>query len=142
MAYKRGTIQFLGDQGSGTPSYAKTVVMNPTDAAALETLADYIETSLSDCVKNKTSIAESIDGSDVAPGTGVDVDVRAVILCRNTADGSITKHQIPGPTALAIIDTAEGRRVDPTLVAGFAAALSTATGNTYIGISGHIIEKK
>lgn len=136
----KGYISLKGDMGRD-PAVSKTVVNNVIDKAAVATFAAYLKTSVTDCTLNYHSFVDRTDDNEAAPGTAVDVDVLAIFVVKEDA-GTIHKYAIPGPQAIIIEDTQQGRRILAATQTSFAAALSTATGLTFTPLQGYVIEKK
>lgn len=136
----KGIISFKGDQGR-EPAIAKTTINNAADLAALTTFATYLKTSVSDCTLNFHSFVDRTDDNEAAPGTGVDVDVLAIFVVKESA-GTIHRYSIPGPKAVIIEDTPQGRRITAAAQSAFATALSACTGLSFTELQGYVIEKK
>lgn len=144
--YTKGVVYLLGDVGVEGDPIRKTRFDAVTDLAALNTLATGLVWSdpngFSDCVVAKVSFSTMDDKGAARPGADVDVDEAAVIVTRKTDDGSIHRHSIAAPHSTIFTLESVGKRMTAAKVAEFATALSTATGDTYVGLYGYKTERK
>jgi hypothetical protein len=144
--YNKGVIYLLGDVGVEGEPVRKTRIDGVTDLAALNTLGTALIWSdpngFSDCALAKVSFSTMDDKGASKPGASVDVDEAAVIVTRKTSDGSIHKHSIAAPNAAVFTLESVGKRMTAAKVAEWATALSTATGDTYVGLYGYKVERK
>lgn len=144
--YNKGIVYLLGDVGMEGEPVRKTRIDGATDLAALNTFGTALvwadPNGFSDCNLSKVSFSTMDDKSAAKPGTSVDVDELAIVITRKTDDGSIHKHSIAGPHSTIFTLESSGKRMTAAKVAEFATALSTVTGDTYVGLYGYKIEKK
>jgi hypothetical protein len=146
MSYLNGVLQFLGDYGRDGNPVAKTTVKGAASLAALDTLAAAITaaspTGFIDAVTDQVTFIETDNKGASRPGTDVDIDEKVVLVVKDTADGSIHKHSLPGPRAEIFDLEGAGKRVKATYLSTWATILGACTGNSYVGLYGYKIEKK
>lgn len=143
MAWTKGVVVWMGDWGRPESHLSKGVFRAVTDAAALTALV-HKTTGLgqyTDCniyAEHFNSVIESGSG---APGVDANVDIKAQIVLKDTADGSIVKFLIPAPKSTMFEMQGQGERVTAAVLAEIVTLMNTATGNTYIGLYGKKLQK-
>lgn len=144
--YNKGVVYLLGDVGTEGDPIRKTRFDGITDLAALNTLATALKwvdpNGFSLCNVAKVSFSTMDDKGAARPGTTVDVDEAAVIVTRKVSDGSMHRHSVAAPESTIFTLESVGKRMTAAKVAEFAAALSAATGDTYVGLYGYKTERK
>ena len=96
--WTKGVIIWQGDAGKPEAHLSKGLFREITDAAALDTFATGM-LAHTDCnvyAKHFNSVTET--GSS-APGVDANVDVKGMVVVKDSADGSIHKFMIPAPAA-------------------------------------------
>ena len=135
----KGVIVWRGDFGNPESHYAKSVITGVTDDAALSTLITAL-LAYSDCNAAKRSLLTTTKMTDAVPVADANVDYRGVVYMQDT-DLSIHKIEIPAMVSTAVEDTPQGERVTAAALAAIVAAINTATGKTYTGLYGKVIQK-
>lgn len=135
-----GTIIFVGDYGSPEAHLAKISVRGVTDDAALGTLATDLS-GWSLCNLRARSISTYTDLGGDAPAEDANVDQKAVVYMRDQSDNSIVRVSIPAPDPTNIESTGAGDRLSAAAVSAIATSMGTATGKTFTGLYGKIIQK-
>jgi hypothetical protein len=139
MAVNKGVIVWRGDFGRPETHYAKSIIRDVTSDAALETLITSL-LSHTDCNSAKRSFNTVNEMTDSAPGADANVDRRAVYYFRDE-DLTIKKLELPAPPAIDTENQGQGERVTAAALAAVVAAVNTATGKTYTGLYGKVIQR-
>ena len=140
MAWNKGVIVWQGDYGQPESHLSKGVFRDVTDAAALDTLATAL-LAYTDCnvyAKHFNTVTET---GSAAPGVDANVDEKAMIVMKDSADGKVIKFLIPAPVSTMFEIQGQGDRVTDVALAAIVAAINTATGNTYVGMYGKKLQK-
>jgi hypothetical protein len=139
----RGTIIWHGDRGtSQSPHTSKSVLNGVIGLTEMTTLATGLA-AYTDCNRGRASVNDFDSGTPTAPGADVNVDERAVIYMKDTADDSVVSITIPGwdTTTYPLDPATEGDRLVAADVAAIAALVATATGKSLTGLWGKHIKK-
>lgn len=139
----KGTIVFHGDRGtSQSPHTSKAVVNGVTALAALETLAGVLG-GYSLCNVGRQSAVDFAAGTPSAPVANANVDERAIIYMRDTANDTVVSVTIPAwdETTYPLEASSEGDRIAAADVTAITAAVATATGKTLVGLWGKHIKR-
>ena len=138
--WAKGVIVWQGDYGQPESHLSKGSFRDVTDAAALDTLATAL-LAYTDCnvyAKHFNSITET---GSAAPGVDANVDEKAMIVMKDSADGSVAKFLIPAPVSTMFEMQDQGDRVTAVALAAIVAAVNAATGKTYVGMYGKKLQK-
>jgi hypothetical protein len=140
MAWTKGVVVFIGDYGNPESHLAKSMYRDITDSAALDTFvtALALRTDCNIYSKHFNSVTETGSG---APDASANVDIKAMIVVKDSADGSIHKFMIPAPKAADFEEQGQGDRYTDAALSAFVTALNVATGKTYIGLYGKKLQK-
>lgn len=137
----KGVIIWRGDLGNPETHYSKSQITDVTDATALNTLATALG-AYSDCNIAKKSFSSMVLGTDSAPGANANVDRKAIVYMRDGTSLKVHSVTIPAPKSTATEETDQGERVTATALAGIVAAINTATGKSYTGLYGVVLQKR
>ena len=138
--WTKGVIIWQGDAGKPEAHLSKGLFREITDAAALDTFATAM-LAHTDCnvySKHFNSITET---GDAAPGASANVDVKGMVVVKDSADGSIHKFMIPAPAAADYELVGQGTRMTALAISTSVGLLNTATGKTYVGLYGKKIQR-
>ncbi len=139
----KAVISWHGDRGtSGAPHISKSVINGVTDKAALVTLATALG-AYTLCNRGRAAVNDYDGGSPSAPGVNANVDERAVIYMKDTADDSIVSITLPAwdVTTKPLDEDSDGDRIATADVTAITALVATATGKTLQGLWGKHIKK-
>lgn len=118
---------------------ASFIINDVTDSAALATMADalqaYCDADLR--VRDFDDISEVV-GTPVHNGVESQCESKAVIEMFNATTKKVVKMELPGPKdSMFLLVPGKGDRVTSVAGAAIAAAISTATGDTYTFLKGY-----
>lgn len=80
-------------------------------------------------------------GTNESPDIGANLDIKARIAFKDSADGKIYRIELPAPVAGMFDIQGEGDRVNPTILGTIVTALSTAYGRTFVPLWGKKIQR-
>lgn len=138
--YTRGIIVYKGDYGSPESNLSKGTFKDVLDSAKLDTLATAL-IAFSDAVVAAKHFNSVTEVTTTPPGADANVDLKAMIVLKDTGDGSVIKFLIPAPKASLYEATEQGDRVTDANMATITAAVNAATGKTFTPLYGKIIQK-
>lgn len=137
----KGTLTFKGDIGSPPNHYSKSIIQEVTDETALATLGTALAAH-STCNLAKTSLSASAIVNDTFPANGSNIDKKAIYYFRDPSDLSVHSITLPAPPAADWEEKDEGDRVTAAALASVVTAINTATGKSYTGLYGVVIQKR
>lgn len=137
----KGVLIWRGDLGAPESHYAKSQISEVTDDTALGVLQTALA-AYTDCNAAKRSFLTLTLGTDSGPGADANVDRKAIIYFRDPTTLKVHSITIPAPVSTAVEDTPEGERVTTTALGVIVAAINTATGKSYTGLYGVVIQKR
>ena len=140
MAINKGTIVYVGDYGVPEAHKTKGVFRDVTDDTALSTLATALSAYTDANISGRVFSVHTDTGLG-APGASVNMDVKAMVVLRDSDDGSIIKFLIPAPINTIWDAEGQGDRMNDATLTAIATAVSTATGHTYVGLYGKKLQK-
>lgn len=138
--YDRGTIVYLGDYGIPESNISKSVFGDILSAAALGVLATGLDAYTDANISAKIFHSHDTTGLS-APGANANMDVKAQIVLKDSADGTIKKFLIPAPVSTMFVVEGQGDRVSSVALAAIVGLVNTATGKTFVGLYGKKIQK-
>lgn len=139
---RRGTIQWRGDIGSSAKdNVSRSDVGEGVNATTLINLCAAVE-PYSTCNLNYYYWILSYNQTLGAPGTGSNIDRKAVLYFRHPDTLAVLNFQYPDPTADSIETTAWGKQIKSVVVAEVVALLSTYAGVSYIPLYGVYYQRK
>jgi hypothetical protein len=144
VAFIKRTGQFLwrGDIGSeGKKKESISRVDVPLSATAVQNFMQSVEPH-SEC--NGTYFLYSLwyNWSVGAPGTGANIDKKALIYFRDPADLSVKTFYYPDPIAADIEVTPWGKKIKDSVVSAIVGYLNTMTGLSYVPLYGIYYQRK
>lgn len=135
---KKGVLVFKGDAGRPDNNLAKCLIKGVETNEKLTALATALEAH-TDCKVVSRSFNEVTDLAVAAPGANANVDKKGIITMKDPSTGNIVKIEIPAPKAADYTLVGQGERYTSEALSSIVSAVNTATGKTYIGLSGKVI---
>ena len=138
--WNKGVITWMGDYGNPESHLSKGTFRDVTDSTALDTLATALS-AYTDCAIYAKHFNQVTETGAAAPGADANVDVKAMIVMKDSSDGTVVKFLIPAPVSTMFEQQDQGDRVTAVALAAIVAAVNAATGLTYVGMYGKKLQK-
>ena len=138
---KKATLVWRGDFGRPKSNYSQSTISGVIGTTELITLSTALAAH-SDCNLAKHAMIWTEQKTDSEPGTNANIDRKAVIYFRNPTTLKVHSVAIPEIVAADIEATPEGIRVTDSAVATIVGLISAATGISYTGLYGVVVQRR
>ncbi len=137
-----GSLLWRGDFGSSSPINESRSDLGPTTGGAAQLVFTAAIEPYSECNLSHHFIFLTYDQTTGAPGTGANIDRKAVIYFRDPDNLEVLHFDYPAPLTSQIESTPWGKRVKYPVVVDITALLSTLKGQSLIPLYGSYYERK
>jgi hypothetical protein len=137
----KGVVIYRGDYGNPESDYAKAQLGDVTDDAAFATFLGTLG-SHTLCNVAKRSFLTVTLMTDSAPDADANVDRKAILYFRDPTTLKVHSFTIVSPVAADCEPAGQGERLTAAAVTALVAAINTATGKSYTGLYGVVVQSR